>query len=180
MDIYTIGHSTHDKDTFVSMLKAHDIETLVDVRSYPSSRYCPHFNKENMEQWVTENNIRYLHMPELGGRRRKLYGIDESLVNGWTHVSFKNYAAYTFTDEYERGINKLLRIAEKERIAYFCSECLPWKCHRSIISNTLTALGINVYHIMNETKIEERQLGKYGAMPKIVNNKVIYPKQDVK
>lgn len=176
MRIYTIGHSTHNQDEFVSLLKEYNIEILVDVRSYPGSRYCPQFNKENMRIWLNNNNIQYVHMPELGGRRRKLYNIDESLIDGWTHISFRNYAAYTLTDEYEKGIGKLIEIANNHNISYMCSESIPWKCHRSIISNTLTMMGIEVYHIMCKDKFVKHELGKYGAIPRLNGNKIIYPK----
>lgn len=176
MDIYTIGHSTHSPEEFTSMLRAHHIEILVDVRSYPGSRRCPHFGKESMQLWL---DIEYNHMPELGGRRRKSLTVNESLVAGWTHVSFRNYAAYTFSNEYEEGITRLLKIAENRRTAYMCSESLPWKCHRSIISNTLTARGIKVWHIMSETKTDLHILGKYGATPVIEKDKIIYPEHHV-
>jgi len=158
MDIYTIGHSTHDKKTFLFILKSQEIKILVDVRSYAGSKHVPHFNKENMQEWVVENGIQYLHMPELGGRRRKSIDIDESLIAGWTHVSFKNYVAYSLSIENEQGIQKVISIAATDGTCIFCSECLPWKCHRSIISNTLTARGINVWHIMSETKLDKHIL----------------------
>ena len=90
MDIYTIGHSTHSSDEFSSLLKSYDIEALVDVRSYPGSNHMPQFNKENIEKWLPESGISYLHMPSLGGRRKKNHEIDESLVNGWRNTSFQN------------------------------------------------------------------------------------------
>ena len=77
MDMYTIGHSTHTQEEFISLLKDYDIEVLVDVRSYPGSKYVPQFNQENMEKWLPENDIKYIHMPELGGRRNKNKEIDE-------------------------------------------------------------------------------------------------------
>lgn len=174
-DIFTLGHSTHTKDEYIAMLKAFKIETLVDVRSYPGSRYMPHFNKENMARWVVSSGVKYIHMPNLGGRRRNLNGIDEALINGWTHIAFKNYAAYTFTQEYEQGIKELIEIAEKERVCYTCAESVPWKCHRSIISNTLRMKGFNVYHIMGEDKIITHEIGKYGAKGTILDGKLTYP-----
>lgn len=175
-DIYTLGHSTHSQEEYLYMLKAFNIETLIDVRSYPGSRYMPHFNKENMEKWIVTNGIRYLHMPQLGGRRRSLKGIDENLINGWEHIAFRNYAAYTLTDEYEQGIDELIEIARVERVCYTCAESVPWKCHRSIISNTLTLKGFKVYHIMSATKIDLHEIGRYGAKGIISDGKLIYPK----
>ncbi len=180
MDVYTIGHSTHSIDEFLLILKKYNIETLVDVRSYPGSNYVPQFNKENMEKCLKENNIKYIHMPDLGGRRNKNKGIDSSLIDGWEKATFRNYAAYSLTEEYEEAINKLISLAEKSRLSYMCSEALPWRCHRLIISNTLISKGINVYHIMTESKKILHELGKYGAEAIIKDSKVIYPKDITK
>lgn len=177
MDIYTVGHSTHSQEEFVSILKAYDIEVLVDVRSYPGSKYVPQFNKENMEKWIPENSIEYIHMKELGGRRKGRKDLDELLINGWQNTAFRNYAGYTLTPEYEEGINRLISIGEKKRVCYMCSESVPWRCHRLLISNTLVLRGINVYHIMTESKTITHELGMYGAIPVIKGSRLIYPKQ---
>lgn len=176
MDIYTIGHSTHSQEEFISILEIYNIEILVDIRSYPGSRYVPHFNKENMEKWIPDNNIKYIHMPELGGRRKAIKEIDKSLINGWRQLAFRNYAGYSLTDEYNEGIDKLISMAKKERLCYMCAESLPWRCHRLIVSNTLVLKGINVYHIMSETKTILHELDKYGASPVLKGSRVIYPK----
>lgn len=70
--ILTIGHSTHSNEEFLNILKKYKIETLIDVRSYPGSKYVPHFNKETLKNNLAKNNIHYISMPELGGRRKKL------------------------------------------------------------------------------------------------------------
>lgn len=177
MDIYTIGHSTHSQEEFISILKAYDIEVLVDIRSYPGSNYVPHFNKENMEEWIPENDIKYIHMKELGGRRKAIKDIDESLIDGWTQKAFRNYAGYSLTEEYAGAIDKLIGIADKSRVCYMCAESVPWRCHRLIVSNTLVAKGINVYHIMSESKAIVHELGKFGATPIIADSIVIYPEE---
>ena len=125
MDIYTIGHSTHSIEEFISLLKTYEIELLVDVRSYPGSNYMPQFNKENMEKWVPENGIEYMHMPSLGGRRKKNHDIDESLVDGWRNTSFQNYAAYSLTKEYEEALGELISLEKEKRVCYMCSESVP-------------------------------------------------------
>lgn len=177
MDIYTIGHSTHSKEEFISILEEYDIEVLVDVRSYPGSKYVPQFNKENMEIWIPENEIEYIHMKDLGGRRKGNKDLDQSLIDGWENTAFRNYAGYTLTPEYEEGIKKLIAISEKKRTCYMCSESVPWRCHRLLISNTLFLKGINVFHIMSETKNITHELGMYGAVPVIEGEKLIYPKE---
>lgn len=177
MDIYTIGHSTHSSEEFTDLLKAYKIETLIDVRSYPGSSHMPQFNKENMEKWIPKQGIRYLHMPELGGRRKKNREIDESLINGWRNPSFRNYAAYSLTEEYEIGTSKLIAIEGQERVCYMCSESVPWRCHRLIISNTLTLKGLTVHHIMTEKKTILHEIGLYGAKAVVAGSKLIYPNQ---
>ena len=177
MDIYTIGHSTHTSDEFVSLLKTYGIELLIDVRSYPVSNYMPQFNKENIEKWLPENSIDYHHMPTLGGRRKKNHEIDESLVNGWNSTSFQNYAAYSLTKEYDEAIDHLLAFQMDKRVCYMCSESVPWRCHRLIISNTLALKGLNVHHIMTEKKTILHEIGMYGAKAVKEGSTLIYPKQ---
>ena len=176
MDIYTIGHSTHSEEEFIYILKAYRIETLIDIRSYPGSKYVPQFNKENMELWIPENEIKYIHMSKLGGRRGKIKEVDEELISGWRQEAFKKYAAYTLTEEYKEGIKELIAIAENERVCYMCAESLPWRCHRLLVSNTLVSMGFNVYHIMSETKTIKHELNKYGAKAIEKDGRIIYPK----
>lgn len=176
MEIKTIGHSTHTKEEFLSLLKKYKIETLVDVRSFPGSKYVPQFNKENMQIWIPKENIKYLHMPELGGRRNKNKEIDESLVNGWTNTAFRNYAAYSLTQGYKEGIDKLINLSKESNVCYMCSEALPWRCHRLIISNTLVSKGMNVYHIMPEGYLIIHEIGMYGAEATEKGSQLIYPK----
>lgn len=178
MEIYTVGHSTHSTEELLSLLKAYKIEMLIDVRAYPGSKRLPQFNKENMEKWLPDQSIHYLHVPELGGRRKKNREIDESLIDGWRNTSFRNYAAYSLTEEYEKGIKKLIEIDRKERVCYMCSESVPWRCHRLLISNTLTLKGLMVRHIMTEKKAILHEIGMYGATAVVNGPKLIYPKQE--
>lgn len=177
MDIYTIGHSTHSIEEFLSLLKAYGIEELVDVRSYPGSRRLPHFNKENMEKWVSENGIVYTHMPGLGGRRKKNPEIDPALVAGWRNTSFQNYAAYSLTEEYEQALQDLIALEKEKRVCYMCSESVPWRCHRLLVSNNLTLKGLTVHHIMTEKKTILHEIGMYGAKAVIDGSTLIYPKE---
>jgi uncharacterized protein (DUF488 family) len=176
--IYTIGHSTADFDTFIENLHSFNVQILIDVRSLPGSRHVPHFNKENLEIELPKRNIEYLHFPKLGGRRKSYVKDDYSLVDGWENKSFRNYASYTQTLEYAGGISELIEIAKVKLACLMCAESVPWKCHRSIISNTLTNLGIKVFHIMDKEKAELHHLNKYGAHTLEKNGKLIYPKSE--
>lgn len=170
--IYSIGHSDYSIEKFKKMLEANKIKQLADVRSYPGSRHAPQFNKENIPKWL---DIKYKHLAELGGRRKSDKSVNPEDIAGWKHPAFKNYAAYTQSKEYKDGIKKLIRLADKERTAYMCSESVPWRCHRSLISNTLAAKGLDVRHIMSATSTVPHSLGMYGAKPKINKDRVTYP-----
>lgn len=175
MKIFTIGHSTHSQEKFVHILKTYEIKTLVDVRSYPGSRYIPHFNKERIHNWLEENGIKYIHLPGLGGRRKHIENIDYSLVEGWTHSAFRNYAAYTLTEDFEKSLSELINIAKDSTTCIMCAESLPWQCHRLIISNNLIFKNVKIFHIINEKTIPH-ELNRYGAYTTFSNSKVIYPK----
>lgn len=182
MDIYTIGHSTHDKERLIEMLQEHNIQLLADIRSFPGSRKHPQFNKEVMPDWLKENKILYRHIPLLGGRRRKL---EVDVDNGaWSNISFKNYADYTLTKDFKLGLEHLSIIAGICKTAYMCSEHHPSRCHRTIVSDNLTALGANVYHILpystHQTKLVKHELGNWGAHPIVENNKVNYPSEQLR
>ena len=175
MDMYTIGHSTHTEEEFVSLLNLYKIDLLADVRSFPGSKYVPQFNKENMEVWLPHHDIKYIHLRELGGRRSKNKEINELLVAGWKNAAFRNYAAYSLTPGYEEGIDRLIDLSKENKVCYMCSEAVPWRCHRLLISNTLVARGFSIYHIISDNNLITHELGMYGAVPVKSGSQLIYP-----
>ncbi|PKR78067.1 DNA repair protein [Halalkalibacillus sediminis] len=180
MKIYTIGHSGHTKDQFLKMLSIADINYVADIRAFPASRKFPHFNKENLKYWLDESNIEYCHFPLLGGRRQRSGQTGETLNDGWKNRSFHNYADYTMTDDFKRGIEQLKTRAEKKNLVYMCSERHPARCHRLLISNWLEANRWEVFHIINGPKdnpeLVRHELGKWGAVPIIESDgTVVYP-----
>lgn len=178
MKIYTIGHSTHNQEEFIELLKHYDINSLIDVRSLPGSNYMPEYNKEAMEKWLPEANIDYKHMLNLGGLRKKDKSVSNELIKGWRNASFKNYAAYTLSDSYKEAVDELKATAKNNNVVIMCSEAVPWRCHRLLISNTLVNDDVRVEHIIGEKNSIEHKLGLYGAKPKIENNQIIYPKEE--
>jgi uncharacterized protein (DUF488 family) len=173
--VWTIGHWTCPEDTFVGLLRGEQIELVVDVRSHPGSRTSPQFGREAMRRWLSQAGIGYVHLPELGGRRPK-QDVEPDLNSGWRQPSFKNYADYSLTPDYERGIDELTRLASARRVAYLCAEPMPWRCHRLLISNTLTARGLTVRHIMAGRDSQVHELGKWGATPQVhPDGTVTYP-----
>jgi uncharacterized protein (DUF488 family) len=174
-EIWTIGHWTCPEGTFIGLLNGQGIDLLVDVRSSPGSRTSPQFNREAMPEWLQRADIGYRHLPELGGRRRR--DPDAGEVNaGWQNASFRNYADYTLTPDYERGIGRLEELARAQRVAYLCAEPMPWRCHRLLISNTLAARDWSVQHIMGERGTREHKLGQWGATPVLgEDGRITYP-----
>lgn len=166
--IWTIGHSTHTLDEFLAMLKSFQIEWVADIRSSPGSRRYPHYNKEPLEVSLTENNIKYIHLKELGGRRKAR---PDSINTGWRLAAFRGYADYLETDAFKKAILELERFACKERTAYMCSEALWWRCHRSLVSDYLKVHGWTVMHIMGIGKVQEHP---YTSPAKIVNGELLY------
>ena len=133
----------------------------MDVRAHPGSRRSPHFARDAMPQWLHRADIHYAHIPDLGGRRRKQPSA--GLVNdGWQNASFKNYADYSLTASYQHAITALTDLAQGRRTVIMCSEPMPWRCHRLLISNTLTAGGWSVQHIMSGAVPREHVLGQWG------------------
>jgi uncharacterized protein (DUF488 family) len=140
----TIGHSTLTIDAFLKALRDNDVETLVDVRAFPGSRRYPQFGRDALTQSLTAAGVAYQLMPALGGRRKVKA---ESENRGWRNESFRGYADYMQTPEFAAGLNELVELSQRTRLAYMCSEAVPWRCHRSLISDALTARGIAVEHI---------------------------------
>jgi len=169
--VWTIGHSTREFGEFVAMLKSFNIECVTDIRSFPGSRRYPHFNKENLVNLLPENHIKYIHLRELGGRRKVQ---TDSKNNGWRLAAFRGYADYMETDAFKEGFHKLESIALKERTAFMCSEALWWRCHRSLVSDYLKVNGWIVMHIMG---IEKSQEHTYTSPAEIINGELSYRKK---
>lgn len=168
LSLWTIGHSTRAIDEFIGILKSFGIETLVDVRSFPGSRRYPHFNREALHDSLAAAAIDYIHLPELGGRRKPL---PDSLNMTWRNESFRGYADYMETEAFRVGIDRLRTLARDRRTAIMCSEAVWWRCHRSMISDYLKAKGVDVIHILAAGKSEAHP---YTSAARIVNGELSY------
>ncbi|HEV3099747.1 MAG TPA: DUF488 domain-containing protein [Candidatus Udaeobacter sp.] len=169
MRIWTIGHSTRSIDTFISLLKANGITVLADVRTWPGSKRYPQFNKEKLSHSLGKAGIRYEHFPELGGRRKAK---PDSKNTAWRNESFRGYADYMETEEFNKGVKRLLDLsAAAGPTAIMCAEAVWWRCHRSLISDYLKARGIEVIHILDANKTEPHP---YTSAAQIVNGKLSY------
>jgi len=167
--LFTIGHSTRMLEEMIEVLQAHSIQTLVDIRSFPMSRRLPHFNRESLEKTLPEAGIRYVWMKELGGRRKKISA--ESPHIALRNDSFRNYADYMLTPEFEQAAEQLIKMAESSRTAYMCAERVYFRCHRMVVSDWLVAHGHKVLHIDDARPAKPHTLMKEA---RIDSGKVIY------
>ena len=150
--IWTIGHSTRKIEDFIAALEAHGIRLLVDVRSMPGSKRYPQFNKETLAKSLQEHAIHYEHFAELGGRRKPR---PDSRNIAWRNASFRGYADYMETEEFRRGVDRLVDLANDiGPTAIMCAEAVWWRCHRALISDFLKVRGTEVTHIVDAKKTE--------------------------
>ncbi len=166
--IYTIGHSNREIDEFIELLKKNNIEVLIDVRKLPGSTKYPHFNQKELSNTLSSADILYVHLKELGGRRKQN---KDSINTIWKNKSFQAYADYMSTAEFLKGIDILLEYASKKRAAVMCSEAVWWRCHRALIADYLKSTGTEVYHIMSTTS---NQLHPFTSAARIREGKLFY------
>ena len=174
--IWTIGHWTHPIGEFVKLLHGPGIELVADVRAQPGSRRSPQFDSDDLQRSLRDADIDYLRVPALAGRRRR-QDVDPGINAAWQNASFKNYADYTLTTGYRDGIEQLADLARDRRVAVMCGEPVPWRCHRLIIANTLTAQEWTVLHLMPDGSTRQHELGQWGATPVVDGDRVTYPDQ---
>jgi uncharacterized protein (DUF488 family) len=169
MRIWTIGHSTRAIDDFISLLKENEIKLLVDVRAWPGSKRFPQFNKDALAESLNANGIRYEHFPELGGKRKSK---PDSRNTAWRNASFRGYADYMETEQFQKGIERLLDLAaEAGPTAIMCAEAVWWRCHRLLIADYLKARGFEVLHILGANKVEAHP---YTSAARIVDGELSY------
>jgi len=169
MPIWTIGHSTRAIDEFISLLEENEIKLLADVRAWPGSKRYPQFNKDALAESLNAQGIRYEHFPELGGKRKSR---PDSCNTAWRNASFRGYADYMETEQFQKGIERLLEVAaEAGPTAIMCAEAVWWRCHRSLIADYLKARGVEVLHILGANKVEPHP---YTSAARIVGGKLSY------
>jgi uncharacterized protein (DUF488 family) len=169
LTLYTIGHSTRSLEELIQALQAHSIQILVDIRAFPMSRRLPHFNRESLEKSLPEAGIRYVWMKGLGGYRKKIR--DDSPNIGLRNASFRNYADYMLTQEFEANIAEVMKLAEQSRTAYMCSERVYFRCHRMLVSDWLVAHGHQVFHIDTAGPVKPHKL---TTEARLVEGQLIY------
>jgi uncharacterized protein (DUF488 family) len=167
--LYTIGHSTRPVEDLIETLQAHEIQTLVDIRAFPMSRRLPQFNRESLENSLPAAGIRYFWMKALGGYRKATR--DDSPNIGLRNASFRNYADYMLTSEFETAMAELVALAETSRTAYMCAERVYFRCHRMLVSDWLVAHGHDVMHIDGTGPVKAHRL---TAEARMIDGELIY------
>jgi uncharacterized protein (DUF488 family) len=170
--VLTIGHSTRTVEEFIGLLQAHGVSRVIDVRTVPRSRHNPQFNKTSLPGSLKKAGLGYVHMPGLGGLR---HAQRDSLNVGWRNASFRGYADYMQTLEFERSLEELTQLANQDRIALMCAEAVPWRCHRSLIADALLVRGIRTEDIMSPTR---RQVHALTPFAKVRGTTIIYPTEE--
>ena len=169
--VLTVGHSTRTLEEFISLLQAHGVSCVADVRTIPRSRHNPQFNSATLPRSLKKAGIGYVHLPELGGLR---HSSKASLNTGWRNASFRGYADYMQTPQFETALEGLIDLAKKKRIAIMCAEAVPWRCHRSLIADALLVRGILVEHIMSPTNRKPHTLTPFA---KVRGKHITYPSE---
>lgn len=167
--IYTIGHSTRSFEDLVEILQSHGVRAVADVRTIPKSRRLPHFCAEYLAKHLPKHDIEYIPFKQLGGLRRPA---EDSINSGWRNESFRGYADYMQTPAFEESLAELMKLARKQPTTTMCAEAVPWRCHRSLISDALLVRGWRVMDIMSAGKANEHKLTKFAHVD---GTKVTYP-----
>jgi uncharacterized protein (DUF488 family) len=167
--LYTVGHSTRPLDELVSALRGFDVSVLADIRTIPRSRHNPQFNGDALASALRARHIRYAHLRELGGLRKPR---KDSPNAGWHNESFRGFADYMQTESFEEGLGKLHALTAGRVVALMCAEAVPWRCHRSLVADALTARGAHVEHITSATHSSPHRLTPFA---KVDGPRVTYP-----
>lgn len=167
--VFTVGHSTRSLAEFIELLHVHGVTLVADVRTVPRSRHNPQFNRDSLPDALGLEDIGYRHLERLGGLRRAVLN---SPNGAWRNASFRGFADYMQTPEFAAGLDELLRLARDETVAIMCAEAVPWRCHRSLIADALTARGIAVQDIVGAGRTQPHQMTPFA---RVEGTTVTYP-----
>ena len=167
--IYTIGHSTRSIDELVEALASFGVQVLADIRTVPRSRHNPQFNAETLARSLDDRGIRYVALPKLGGLRRPR---KDSPNGAWRNASFRGYADYMLTPQFEAGLDELAAAAAGEPTAIMCAEAVHWRCHRSLVADALVARGATVEHISAPGRSTLHSLAPFA---RVEGTRLLYP-----
>src|SRR5438309_5786276 len=167
--LWTIGHSTRSFEEFLALLAEHRIQFLADVRHFPTSQRVPWTAKASLAKALPDSGIAYEHFEALGGFRKAR---PDSVNLGWRNSGFRGYADHMATAEFLTGLDRLIAIASERRTAIMCAEAVPWKCHRSLLSDALLVRGLRVAPLLSPGKAQAHRLAPFA---RVRGTRVTYP-----
>ncbi len=168
--VFSIGHSTRSLDEFLELIEQFRIQLLLDIRTIPKSRRVSQFNADSLERALQNHGVGYRHLKQLGGLRRPIH---DSPNTGWRNLSFRGFADYMQTAEFKKGLSEVLDLAAEKKVALMCAEAVPWRCHRSLISDSLLVRGIEVIHIISAKSVRLHELTPFAM---IKGDRITYPR----
>ena len=167
--IYTIGHSTRTLEEFIEVLKARGVQAIADVRRHPGSRRLPWFNASSLAETLPRHGLEYRAFPGLGGRRKPM---SDSPNGAWRNASFRGYADYAQTAEFQDALDRLIEESRDIPTALTCAEAVPWRCHRSLIADALLVRGWQVVDLFDARKASRHKLTPFA---KVDGLRITYP-----
>src|SRR5882757_4806126 len=172
--IFTLGHSTLPIERFVALLRAYGIERLADIRTVPRSRHNPQFNDTALAGTLAAEHLEYIPMQVLGGLR---HARKDSPNAGWRNASFRGYADYMQTEEFQAALDRLIQISREKRVAIMCAEAVPWRCHRSLVADALGVHSVPVIEILSESSYRAHNLTPFAHLD---GARITYPPAQAK
>ena len=172
--VFTIGHSTRPIGEFIEILKSHGVKRVIDIRTIPRSRHNPQFNREILGPSLRASGIGYTHLKKLGGLRRAKR---DSINQGWRNASFRGFADYMQSAEFEAGLERAMKLATTKPCALMCAEAVPWRCHRSMVADALVARRVPVEHIISGARTQPHKITPFA---RIRGKRITYPDETVR
>jgi len=167
--IFTLGHSTMPIERFLALFETYGIASVVDIRTIPRSRHNPQFDGLALAGSLSAAHIQYMHMKELGGLR---HARKDSPNTGWRNQSFRGYADYMQTEEFQRALEGLIHMSRQRRTAILCAEAVPWRCHRSLVADALSVRGVPAVEILSPGSWRMHEMTPFAQ---IEGERITYP-----
>ena len=169
-DVFAMGFSNRSWEATLELLRAFNIQRVVDIRTLPGSRHTPQFNLEHMKQALPEAGVDYAHLKGLGGFRKPIKGSEENAF--WKNSGFRGYADYMQTEKFKAALEELIGLLNERKTVYCCTEAVFWRCHRQLVSDALTVRGYRVGNVFSAVKVEPHEL---TDSLKMVDGRITYP-----
>src|SRR5215469_14103670 len=161
LESFTIGHSNRPIEEFLELLKRHGIKRVIDIRTIPRSRHNPQFNEQPLKASLRDAGIFYTHVKKLGGLR---HAKADSTNLGWRNASFRGFADYMQTSEFEAGLERAIELSTTKPSALMCAEAVPWRCHRSLVADALAAQKIPVRDIVSSSPAKLHKITPFALL----------------